>query len=222
MSLLSSKNNKCLSNGANRTNLKRLNKDFSVLVTESQVYAESKQQGKKSKLNEHYVVHDVIQTAKTNVTDFLLVINGPVDTLYTGSKIIFKVVIGQKRVYPFAAPSVTCVTSIYHPNIDRHGNICLDILASGWVAGQTLVSIAASLSSFLDEPNPDDPLYPTAANLFKQNRNMYDKKVKEFVSKYATNDEYLRIKQGGSAETKQSHIVEDEVEDDYDSEGSEN
>jgi ubiquitin-conjugating enzyme E2 H len=164
-------------------------------------------------LSQHYIVHDVIQTEKTNVTDFMLVINGPIDTVYTGAKIIFKVVIGKKRVYPFAAPSVTCVTSIFHPNIDQHGNICLDILGSGWVAGQTLVSVAASLSSFLDEPNPDDPLYCTAANLFKKNRTMYDEKVKEFVSKYATNDEYLRIKQGGSADTKQSNIVENDDSD---------
>ena len=217
MSLLSSKNNKCLASGANRTNLKRLNKDFRVLMTGSQVFAENNHQGKKSKSNEHYVVYDVIQTNKNSVTDFMLVINGPADTLYDGAKIIFKVsTSSQKRAYPFAAPSVTCVTSIYHPNIDSQGNICLDILASGWVAAQTLESIATSLSSFLDEPNPDDPLYTAAARLFKDNRKKYDEKVKEFVSKYATDEEYMRIKNGGSAETKQDHIVEE-----YDSDESE-
>ena len=30
--------------------------------------------------------------------------------------------------YPFNSPKVTFVTPCFHPNVDQHGNICLDIL----------------------------------------------------------------------------------------------
>lgn len=213
--MLTSKNNKCLANGANRVNLKRLNKDFKILVESSQVYAENRNKKKKSKSDDHFVVYDVIQPDKGSISEFFLVINGPVGTLYEGGKIIFKVSMkGNNQAYPFTSPKVTCVTSIYHPNIDKYGSICLDIIASGWAPSQTFVSIALSLSSFLDEPNPDDPLYPSAATLFKNDRKGYDKKVEDFVKKYATHEEYLRIKNGGNAKTTQSHIND---EDNYDS-----
>lgn len=30
--------------------------------------------------------------------------------------------------YPYDAPTITFVTQCFHPNVDTHGNICLDTL----------------------------------------------------------------------------------------------
>lgn len=34
--------------------------------------------------------------------------------------------------YPFKAPGVRFDTPCFHPNVDAHGNICLDILKEKW------------------------------------------------------------------------------------------
>jgi ubiquitin-protein ligase len=39
--------------------------------------------------------------------------------------------------------------------------------------------------SFLNEPNPEHGLNPEALNLYKINREVYNKKVKEWTQKYA-------------------------------------
>ena len=36
--------------------------------------------------------------------------------------------------YPFKAPAVRFETACFHPNVDQHGNICLDILKEKWSA----------------------------------------------------------------------------------------
>jgi ubiquitin-conjugating enzyme E2 D len=39
--------------------------------------------------------------------------------------------------------------------------------------------------SLLSDPNPDDPLNPEAAHLYKSNKNMYNQTVRTYVQNYA-------------------------------------
>ena len=108
---------------------------------------------------------------------------GPSDSPYSGG--IFWLDIHFPSQYPFKPPKVRFNTKIYHPNINSNGSICLDILGNGWSPALTIGKMLLSISSLLTEPNPDDPLVPEAANLYKEDIDEYNEVAKDWTRIYA-------------------------------------
>eukprot|EP00884_Botryococcus_braunii_P015665 jgi/Botrbrau1/2782/Bobra.0164s0059.1 len=91
-------------------------------------------------------------------------IQGPVGTVYQGFK--FTLNLKFPADYPFSAPTVKFVSPCFHPNVDQHGNICLDILKEKWSAAYSVRTVLLSIQSLLGEPNNDSPLNTYAAKLW--------------------------------------------------------
>ena len=108
---------------------------------------------------------------------------GPTETPYEGG--IFKLKILFPADYPFKPPKITFETRIYHPNINGTGGICLDILKDQLSPALNITKVLLSICSLLDEPNPDDPLMPEIAQLFKSNKAEFTRIAREHTVKYA-------------------------------------
>jgi ubiquitin-conjugating enzyme E2 D/E len=108
---------------------------------------------------------------------------GPSDSPFQGG--LFKLSIAFPSDYPFKPPILTFKTKIYHPNINAAGGICLDILKGQWSPALTISKVLLSILSLLTDANPNDPLVPEIADLYKRDRAAYDAKAKEWTRTYA-------------------------------------
>nr|CAG4636531.1 EOG090X0DZY [Eubosmina coregoni]SVE70072.1 EOG090X0DZY [Eubosmina coregoni] len=99
-----------------------------------------------------------------DVFSWIGTIKGPQGTVYEG--LIYKLSLNFPNGYPFTAPTVKFVTPCFHPNVDTHGNICLDILKDKWSAMYDVRTILLSIQSLLGDPNNDSPLNMQAAQLW--------------------------------------------------------
>jgi ubiquitin-conjugating enzyme E2 D len=118
-----------------------------------------------------------------NIFEWEATIIGAVNTPYEGG--LFKLKIKIPNNYPFIPPIVTFQTKVFHPNIHLDGSICLDILKYHWSPTYTIIQVLLSIISLLSDPNPDDPLNPDAAHMYKMNRQQYNNMVREYVNTYA-------------------------------------
>jgi len=122
-------------------------------------------------------------TNPDNLFNWTATIMGPSNTPYEGG--VFKLSINYPSDYPFKPPKLHFITKIYHPNISPSGAICLDILKDQWSPALNTSQILLSLCSLLDDPNPDDPLVVSIANLYKQNKDKYNANAREYTMIHA-------------------------------------
>jgi ubiquitin-protein ligase len=112
--------------------------------------------------------------------EWFAIIIGPEETPYHGFKLSLNITLPDN--YPFSAPQVSFTSNIWHPNVGTAGNICLDILQSNWTPALKLSSVLLSISSLLNDPNPDSPLNGEAGRKYTSNREEYNRNVIEICS----------------------------------------
>lgn len=99
---------------------------------------------------------------------------------------VFNLSISFPSDYPFKPPIITFKTKIYHPNINAAGGICLDILKGQWSPALSISKVLLSILSLLTDANPNDPLVPEIADIYKRDRVTYDERAREWTRLYAS------------------------------------
>lgn len=111
-------------------------------------------------------------------------IMGPSDSPYQGG--VFYLEINFPPDYPYKPPKIRFNTKIYHPNINSSGGICLDILKDQWSPALTISKVLLSICSLLTDPNPDDPLVPSIAELYIHNKEEYTMQARAYTLQFAS------------------------------------
>eukprot|EP01024_Parvocaulis_polyphysoides_P017444 TRINITY_DN17701_c0_g1_i1.p3 TRINITY_DN17701_c0_g1~~TRINITY_DN17701_c0_g1_i1.p3 ORF type:complete len:154 (-),score=12.90 TRINITY_DN17701_c0_g1_i1:343-804(-) len=120
-----------------------------------------------------------------NIRYFSVIILGPQQSPYQGGA--FKLELFLPEDYPMAPPKVRFLTKIYHPNVDKLGRICLDILKDKWSPALQIRTVLLSIQALLSAPNPDDPLDENVAKQWKDNEKEAIETAKQWTQMYAQN-----------------------------------
>jgi len=118
-----------------------------------------------------------------NARYFHVGVAGPSESPYEGG--LFKLELFLPEEYPMSAPKVRFMTKIYHPNIDKLGRICLDILKDKWSPALQIRTVLLSIQALLSAPNPDDPLANDVAEQWKVNEAQAIETAKAWTRLYA-------------------------------------
>merc|ERR1711981_1380596 len=120
----------------------------------------------------------------TNLRYFNVIIAGPDSSPYQSG--IFKLELFLPAEYPMVPPKVRFLTKIYHPNIDKLGRICLDILKDKWSPALQIRTVLLSIQALMSAPNPDDPLDNGVADHWKRDESGAHDTARKWTAKYAT------------------------------------
>ena len=109
---------------------------------------------------------------------------GAAETCYEGGTFDLELFLPED--YPMAPPKVLFRTKIFHPNIDKLGRICLDILKPDkWSPALQIRTVLLSIQLLMSSPNVDDPLDQSIADAFKSDLASAQKTAQEWTQLYA-------------------------------------
>ncbi|KAJ3011976.1 ubiquitin-conjugating enzyme E2 S [Thoreauomyces humboldtii] len=120
-----------------------------------------------------------------NLTDVQAWLQGPEGTPYEGGAFRVRLALGAD--FPDSPPTGTFLTKIFHPNVSRTGEICVNVLKKEWKKELGIGDILMTVKCLLIDPNPESALNEEAGRLLLEDYASYAKHAKLMTSLHALN-----------------------------------
>eukprot|EP00007_Cunea_sp_BSH-02190019_P004577 CAMPEP_0174241590 /NCGR_PEP_ID=MMETSP0417-20130205/23897_1 /TAXON_ID=242541 /ORGANISM="Mayorella sp, Strain BSH-02190019" /LENGTH=200 /DNA_ID=CAMNT_0015320847 /DNA_START=31 /DNA_END=633 /DNA_ORIENTATION=- len=119
-----------------------------------------------------------------DITEIVAVITGPQDTPYEGGEFRVRLKLGAD--FPQAPPKAYFLTTIFHPNVSKTGDICVNTLKKDWKETHGLQHILLTIKCLLIVPNPESALNEEAGRLLLEDYEEYCSHAKMITGIHAT------------------------------------
>lgn len=100
--------------------------------------------------------HMDVYVSEQDMSFWKIVMQGPPDSIYASGT--FVLYLHMEENYPTFAPKCRFVTSIYHPNVNKHGRICHSIFDHNWISDTTTSMVLTTVYGLLLVPDYSDPV----------------------------------------------------------------
>ncbi|WVQ73246.1 hypothetical protein IAR50_002814 [Cryptococcus sp. DSM 104548] len=119
-----------------------------------------------------------------NLTNMEGWVQGPSGTPYEGG--YYKIRFSFGPEFPNLPPKCTMITKIFHPNISKAGEICVDTLKKGWKKEYGVEHVLVTIKCLLIYPNPESALDEEAGKQLLEDYEGYSKYARLMTSIHAT------------------------------------
>ena len=129
---------------------------------------------------------------ENDYTKWRVTLIGPKDSSYVNGVFILSIIFPYE--YPQKRPEVCFLTPIYHINVkptapktqedEPLGHVCISTL-NWWKPYYKIKQVITDIFALFYLGNPESPYGVDRAEEFKENRDIYEEKVKHFTKKYA-------------------------------------
>lgn len=128
-----------------------------------------------------------------DLTDIQACLEGPVGTPYENG--VFKMKLVLPKEFPQSPPQGYFLTKIFHPNVSKNGEICVNTLKRDWKTDLGLRHILITIRCLLIHPNPESALNEEAGKLLLEDYEQFKQQAQMFTEIYAQKN---KTEQSGS------------------------
>jgi len=111
-----------------------------------------------------------------DMTNIVAEIEGPVGTPFEGGLFHCKLVLGSD--FPSVPPKGIFLTKIFHPNVSKTGEICVNTLKKDWKPSLGIERVLTIIRCLLIHPNPESALNEDAGKLLLESYDDFASRAK--------------------------------------------
>ncbi|XKL60798.1 hypothetical protein PGB90_007855 [Kerria lacca] len=122
---------------------------------------------------------------EADISDIQAFVEGPAGTPYSNGTFRIKLCLGKE--FPVGPPKAYFMTKVFHPNVAKNGEICVNTLKKDWKPDLGIKHILLTIKCLLIVPNPESALNEEAGKLLLEDYEEYYKRASMMTEIHAQN-----------------------------------